>query len=420
MFTGFKQIKRTVVLGALFVFMSLAQVASARSPGNIIGFDAIASASDASAVPSEAPLKTQENTQPTVPLRTIKSTGRVVFLQNKPIENIRRHALSEALYFAALQGGARVNGFSSVDQSTMLTEQILVQPSSNLLDYRILSEGRRDLHYEVTIEAVIGDPEPSYCRQNARRTVTLFAPNLSIAPNVSAWAQRSVSELLNGILVDLKSNRNITFRNKMQQKFKLENRRLDDEMDYASIMNSSRVFAGDFAIVPTVKIFKEEDENLGLYEAGYYRVIVKLNTYAGQTYQLISSKSVTRRVFAEFDAFLDPINVLFHPDRSGIVEELAAEFRGFTEESIKSIMCAPLKGELKVENGRYLVEMGSVHGLSKMNLAILSSDEQPWTVLRVSSLEGRRIFLTPLDPSRDLNNLTGQTVRFMEAHYDAN
>jgi len=418
-YSGCKQIERTVVLVALFVFMSCAQVAFARSPGNIIGFDAISS--EASALPSEVvPLTNQESAQPVVPLTTIKATGRVVFSEDEPIEDLRRRALSEALYLAALQGGARVNGFSSVDHSTMLTEQILVRPSSNLLDYRILSEERRDLHYEVSIEAVIGDPDPSDCKQTARRTVTLFAPNLSIAPNVSAWAQRSVSELLNDILAELKSNPNITFRNKMQQKFKIENRRLDDEMDYASIMNSSRVFAGDFAIVPSIKIFKEEDRNLGLAETSYYRIIVQLNTYEGQSYQLLSSKSVTRKVFAEFDAFLDPINVLVHPDRSVIIEQLASEFKGFTEASVKSIMCAPLKGELKAENGRYLVEMGAVHGLSKMNLAILSSDQQPWTVLRVSSLEGRRIFLTPLNPSRDLSAFTGQTVRFLEAHYDAN
>lgn len=419
MYSGCKQIERTVVLVALFVFISCAQVAVARSPGNIIGFDAISS--EASALPSEVvPLTNQESAQPVVPLTTIKATGRVVFSEDEPIEDLRRRALSEALYFAALQGGARVNGFSSVDQSTMLTEQILVRPSSNLLDYRILSEERRDLHYEVTIEAVIGDPDPSDCKQTARRTVTLFAPNLSIAPNVSAWAQRSVSELLNDILADLKSNPNITFRNKMKQKFKIENRRLDDEMDYASIMNSSRVFAGDFAIVPSIKIFKEEDRNLGLFETSYYRVIVQINTYEGQSYQLLSSKSVTRKVFAKVDTFLDPINVLVHPDRSVIIEQLASEFKGFTEASVKSIMCAPLKGELKAENGRYLVEMGSVHGLTKMNLAILSSDQQPWTVLRVSSLEGRRIFLTPLDPSRDLSAFAGQTVRFLEAHYDAN
>lgn len=419
MYSGCKQIERTVVLVALFVFISCAQVAVARSPGNIIGFDAISS--EASALPSEVvPLTNQESAQPVVPLTTIKATGRVVFSEDEPIEDLRRRALSEALYFAALQGGARVNGFSSVDQSTMLTEQILVRPSSNLLDYRILSEERRDLHYEVTIEAVIGDPDPSDCKQTARRTVTLFAPNLSIAPNVSAWAQRSVSELLNDILADLKSNPNITFRNKMKQKFKIENRRLDDEMDYASIMNSSRVFAGDFAIVPSIKIFKEEDRNLGLFETSYYRVIVQINTYEGQSYQLLSSKSVTRKVFAKVDTFLDPINVLVPPDRSVIIEQLASEFKGFTEASVKSIMCAPLKGELKAENGRYLVEMGSVHGLTKMNLAILSSDQQPWTVLRVSSLEGRRIFLTPLDPSRDLSAFAGQTVRFLEAHYDAN
>ena len=272
MYSGYKQIERTVVLVALFVFMSCAQVAFARSPGNIIGFDAISN--ETSAVPNEVvPLANKESLQPFVPLTTIQSTGRVVFSDNEPIENIRRRALSEALYFAALQGGARVNGFSSVDQSTMLTEQILVQPSSNLLDYRIISEERRDLHYEVSIEAVIGDPDPSHCGKTTRRTVTLFAPNLSIAPNVSAWAQRSVSELLSGILDDLKNNSNITFRNKMQQKFKIENRRLDDEMDYASIMNSSRVFAGDFAIVPSIKIFKEEDRNLGFVEASYYRVI---------------------------------------------------------------------------------------------------------------------------------------------------
>lgn len=410
-----KQIKVTVVLVALFVFMATAPIVAARGTGNVLGFDAIPS--DAKA-PDES---LGEDVRPASinvfePLSTVQATGRVVYSDAQPIEEIRRRALSEALYFAALQGGAHVDGFSSVDQATTLTEQILVQPSSNLLDYRIVSEARNDLHYEVLVEAVMGDPDQSSCGQNTRRTVSVFAPTIYVAPSVEAWAERGANTLLNNILSEIKNNPNIVFRNAMTQRLDIEARQVSDNMNYASIMSGSKVSAGDFAIVPVIQIVKEETRKFGVVDVGQYKLIVQLNIYEGKTYRLLNSKQVERKIFSEVDSFLEPVNVLFRPQRSDIIDTLSLEFADFVADNMRSVMCAPLQGELKTENGRYLVDLGARHGLSTSKLAVLSSGQQPWTVMRVSGLEAGRIFLTPLDPSRDLNGLVGQTVRFLEAH----
>ena len=73
------------------------------------------------------------------------------------LDEARNMALEDALYYAALKGGAKIDGFSSVDAQTNLNDMIVVRPTSQILDYSITNEMQDDTHYAVTVEAVVGD-----------------------------------------------------------------------------------------------------------------------------------------------------------------------------------------------------------------------------------------------------------------------
>ena len=62
------------------------------------------------------------------------ATGRAAITSNVPAELARMRALEDALYLAALQGGANINGFSAVSTDTSVQDHFVVRPSSKILD----------------------------------------------------------------------------------------------------------------------------------------------------------------------------------------------------------------------------------------------------------------------------------------------
>ena len=96
-------------------------------------------------------------------LKFIETTGRAVIDQENQIDLSRRRALEEALYLAALHGGAKINGFSSVKTDTSIEENLVVQPSSRILDYTILAEEKSATHYIVKLRAAVGQLNNKKC-----------------------------------------------------------------------------------------------------------------------------------------------------------------------------------------------------------------------------------------------------------------
>ena len=71
--------------------------------------------------------------------REIITSGRAVIIDNDE-ETAKKRALDEALYLASLQAGAKIDGYSTVDQTTSLNENLLIRPSSSIKDFVILEE----------------------------------------------------------------------------------------------------------------------------------------------------------------------------------------------------------------------------------------------------------------------------------------
>ena len=67
-------------------------------------------------------------------LKLVTATGRAAIISNEQIEETRTRALEDALYSAALLGGAEIDGYSSVQAGTQLDDHFVVRPSSKIID----------------------------------------------------------------------------------------------------------------------------------------------------------------------------------------------------------------------------------------------------------------------------------------------
>ena len=86
--------------------------------------------------------------------KEILSNGRAVIINGNVDLAKKKRALEDALYLASIQGGAKVDGYSSIDSSTNLNETLLVRPSSTIKDFVIIDENVDESHYNVKIKAI--------------------------------------------------------------------------------------------------------------------------------------------------------------------------------------------------------------------------------------------------------------------------
>ena len=86
----------------------------------------------------------------------LETTGRAVITDEESLNDARRNSLEDAIFLAAMQGGAQIDGFSSVDRETNISDHFTVRPTSKLLDFDIISESIDGNHYKTVIRAAVG------------------------------------------------------------------------------------------------------------------------------------------------------------------------------------------------------------------------------------------------------------------------
>ena len=106
-------------------------------------------------------------------LRFIETTGRAVIENAETLDTARRRALEEALYLAALHGGAKINGFSAVNTDTSIQENLVVKPASHILDYNIISEQKTDTHFIIKIRSAVGQLKEKGCKSKGLKSLSV-------------------------------------------------------------------------------------------------------------------------------------------------------------------------------------------------------------------------------------------------------
>ena len=83
---------------------------------------------------------------------------------------------------------------------------------------------------------------------------------------------------------------------------------------------------------------------------------------------------------------------------------------------LSDLDCQPLTANLKFDNQikKLNVNIGKKHGLSFNSIAFTRGTNTPWVIFKVDDLDNNNAILSPIDQRRDIKELDGKLVEFME------
>ena len=355
------------------------------------------------------------NASPSNSFQFTTATGRAAITSNVPAELARMRALQDALYLAALQGGANINGFSAVSTDTSVQDHFVVRPSSKIIDYTILSEEKSDSQIEVSIRAAVGNLPETKCNRTRPLNMTLYRPDTYIDMNVPAWIEIYHSKLFNELTYMLNSDPLIKISNAMNVPLSPKKlKTIDEKFDYASVLSPQiRVRPGDFAIIPTLYV-SAEDRTTRFLTSRQIEIKLGLKVFSGANYDLIGEFKRSTLFENDTIALFQNLADLDKPTREDLIEVMTGLIEPLTSEMITTLGCQSLNDTLYLDAQRLTAQLGSNQGVTPNMLAITSGKHSPWTVLRVVSVSSNSSILEPLDKARELSELDGKVVEFME------
>ena len=356
-------------------------------------------------------------------VKFVEVTGRSVIEENAPVIS-KNNALEDALYLAALQGGAKISGYSIVDKFSNLKEEIIVRPSSGILDYTIIDEIISDQHYEVTIKALVGKRLDTIgCTSRTKSTLISFSPKVFISQQSPSWSQHLPNSIYNSILTKLSQFDDLLIINASNTDLNTNNKKLKlNEFDY-------NVLTGD------VVNYKPADFSLEteiLIEPTQHLHSSNLSTLQLEDYLKVTTNVVIKDINSNKEAFktsrvaisyigprktlFKTINVLSRPNRNNVIKSLIDSVNDLPEEindNLKCINLISIAQPSKIDN-TIRIDIGTNQGISRGNLALSESESTPFAVFEVIQSDENGSILLPLNTSRKIESYYGKAITFME------
>ena len=347
-------------------------------------------------------------------VRFIETTGRAVIEDAAEVVTARRRSLEDALYLAALHGGAKIKGFSSVSTDTSIQENLVVQPDSYILDYNIISEDQTDTHFIIKIRAAVGNLKSDSCENQGLKSISVYKPIISIHPNVPYWVQPLSSELIKAFMSSLKAEMNINLTDFTDMSLnQSELKSINDEFDYTSLTSGrSRTRSGDYAVVPSI-IIDKSTKLVGFTTFNSLEITFLTNIYEGASYSLSSSKSKTVEALFKSSGPWRNINLLLKSSRENIVEPILLKASEHSLDVAKDLTCKKIHSRVAINNGQIEVPLGKRHGITLSSLAVTKGDQTPFNIFRVEKVLENKSFLVPLNDSVEVNKFSGKSIQFL-------
>ncbi|MAC61411.1 MAG: hypothetical protein CMN37_05935, partial [SAR116 cluster bacterium] len=325
-------------------------------------------------------------------VKFVEVTGRAVIEEEAPLLS-KNSALEDALYLAALQGGAKIAGYSIVDNFTNLKEQIVVRPTSGILDYNIIDEMISDQHYEVTIKALVGQRQEKVgCSARPKSTLISFAPKVFVNQQSPAWSQYLPQNIYNNILGSLSEFENLKIINASNTSLNDNNKKLKlNDFDYNVLTgNIVNYQPADFALETNILIEPTQhlhSTNLSTLQLEDYlkvttKVIIKdINSNK----EVFTTSRIAMSYIGPRKTLFKTINVLSRPNRDNIITSLISSVSDLPEEINENLKCINLISiaqPSRMENS-IKIDLGLNQGISQGNLALSESDITPFAVFEV-------------------------------------
>lgn len=348
-------------------------------------------------------------------LRRVQATGQAVST-GLGADVTRRRALQEALIEAALSAGVDVNGFAASANSVLTADQLVVRPSSRILGYSVLSEGKSGDFYRVTVEAYVGEPVRSdICAKRAAVSALAYRPAVSVDLRAPVWLENfgaSLAEQIQDAL--LRSENGKLTRSDAVGPKPVSASTAPPDMDYA---NLTRRRAGAASLQPKAGLSITSQLSLSLtggdHSGASLAISLTLRLIDTGSMQVKSQRHVALQIPVATGLPLRSLNQLLRKDS----QKLAAMVMPRVEVEIADLLgryrCEPMVAPLDYANGKLSLPFGSEDGLTKNMLAYTDRGDQPFLLFRITDLQANRVTLATIDPSSDARRLQGVPAHFM-------
>ena len=351
--------------------------------------------------------------------RNVEATGRAILIEGK-IDVSRKRALEDALYIAALKGGANINGFSAIGSNTIINDQAIVSAANRVIDFKIIKETQEKEFLSIKIAAIVGGDLSSKNCKVRPINISLFKGTFNVGSDVPSILSRKMSLWFNHSydIISKTSNVNvIDYRNKLIDAVIKSN--INSSFDYHALTEGVPfIQSGDYSLVPNLTLTKNNFEENNFSN---YLFQISFKVYKGSDFKLLPVKTYNFPIKYNLNSkfkFLKNISTL---NINSVDEMIKKQLVKVTKSIFQDLHCRPLEGKLSLINGELKVDIGSKQGLKGKQIGIVRGLKIKNSMLSNSSVILHADFigknnskLLPLNDNIKLETLDNLVVQFVE------
>lgn len=351
-------------------------------------------------------------------VQLVISTGRAVVI-NDDMELAKKRALDDALYLASLQGGAKVNGYSSIDSQSNLKENLVVRPASEIIDFRIIEEIKTETHLTIKIQAALYSPSTDdSCEKQRDVTLSFFKPLFHVSSKIPYWANQLPNTISTHIFENLSKLENIKVLNKSNFSINPNVGKISSNLDYESLVESNVIIKnGEFSILPTIHI---SAANGRLHRfSKEIMVAIKVDLYEGPNFKLIESLDYDFSLLTGNETGFKVIDSFYRVPIGKFLDYLKASLSRFHFRILDQLKCMPLEATVAYRDKTLIAPLGTNQGLQKGKIGLISNSNpnnsmENWSVVSVIDSNTDFSELETLNPNVALSELDGKIIRFID------
>lgn len=335
-------------------------------------------------------------------------TGAAIQSGAEDAGSARRRALADAVYAAALAGGAEVSGHTAMSKSVITSDVAIVRPVGRVLGIKILSETQVGDEWRVTIRAKVGASQTDGCIARQTLLVTAYPADIRVSPQAPAWTEQLAQSVVNDLLAQLQDNRHVTLQRVSNRPMPTTGSSAEDAFDYTALTRgSNRLGEGEYAYAPRVRIGMQPTVT-----GSAIRIEVDLHL-AGNLGNRFDT-SFAREAALPSGVIFGSLTPLVTKDRLHLTAKLTKGLAAQMDDFLTRASCAPVVARLALTGGMISVPVGRANGLTAGSIAFTADADASTQLLEVVDLSNRSATLRPLDPTVAISTFAGRPVRFVQ------
>ena len=350
--------------------------------------------------------------------KQVEATGRAILIVDD-IQTSRKRALEDALYLAALKGGADISGFSAITFNTVINDQSIVTATNRVIDFKIIKEEQDKDFLSIKISAIVGGKMSNKNCKVRPVNLTLFRGSFYTQTNVPSKLSRKMSLWYNNIyeiISQLPNVKSVNYKKKSLDDVIKSN--INPSYDYNALTNGlPSIYAGNYSIVPELSLITDNQNNTH----SKYLLTVSLNIYKGNSFQLLPVKTYNLPIQYKLKSNFQFIRNISTLNIEEIDKNVNKHLNFVANSFLKELSCSPLEGKLIFTKGELRVDIGQKQGLKDKQIGIVKGLNIKNSMLSNSSviLHTNKIYenysiLSPLNDKIKLSKLNNLVVEFAE------